>query len=177
MQIWVSGYELHRNDQVTPACLLRNTAPDMICIDVMWIWCSIASWNHWTHSGQVWVSGYKLYWNNQIVATSINTWRDMMWNDVRSTLCGIAHLNDWIIMGRYEFQWNNAFRIVRCHPYWGIHCQRCCALIWCGFYVALPLKVIGPTVSRYEFQVIKPIGIMRWRLCWWIHYPVSFVLM
>ena len=100
-----------------------------------------------------------------------------MWSDVRSTLCGIAHLNDWIIMGRYEFQWNNAFRIVRCHPYWGIHCQRCCALLWCGFYVALPLKVIGPTVSRYEFQVMKPIGIMRWRLCRWLHYPVLFVLM
>ena len=89
-QVWVSGCELHWNNQVTPTCLLG--IPNRMWLAL--IWCSIATWNYWTHSGQVCVSGYKQYWNNQIAATFINTRRDVMWSDVRSTLC---HLAIWMI--------------------------------------------------------------------------------
>ena len=51
-QVWVSGYELHCNTHATPTSLLRDTAPDMIGIDVIWLWCSIATWNYWTDSGR-----------------------------------------------------------------------------------------------------------------------------
>ena len=36
----------------------------------------------------------------------------------------------------------------------------------------MTVKMIGPTVSRYEFQVINLIGILKWRLYWWMHYEI-----
>ena len=33
-------------------------------------------------------------------------------------------------------------------------------------------KMIGSTMSRYEFQGLTRIGIMKWRLYAWKHYQV-----
>ena len=37
---------------------------------------------------------------------------------------------------------------------------------------ALPLKIIGPTLSSYELQVINDVGIIKWHLCLWIQNPI-----
>ena len=140
----------------------------MICIDVMLILFGIYPQNDWIHSVQVWVSGYELHWNNEMTPTCLlkNTPADMirhyvMWIDAALPLKIIGPT-----LIRYEFQVINHVRIVK----WRLHVLLMNTttdmirhdIMW--IYVALPLKIIGPIVCRYEFQVMNCIGIIKWHL-------------
>ena len=134
-------------------------------------WCNVVAWTYWTHSEQVWVSGYKPQWNNQMTPIYVNTQLDMICIDVISTLFGIFPQNDWdhsvqVWVSGYELHWNSQVTstclLMNTPPDMVGY-----DITWID--VALTLKIFGPTVSRYEFQIINWVGIIRWHLYSWIH--------
>ena len=163
MQVWVSGYDQHWNNQTTPTCLLMNTPPDIIRNDVIWIDVALLL----QIIGPT-VSRYEFQIMKHVELSSgtyicqYTTQNDLYCCDVDF----IWHFptNNWIHnvqvrVSGYDQHWNNQTTptclLMNTPPDIILH-----DVMWID--VALSLKDIGPTVSRYEFQVINHVGIIKW---------------
>ena len=159
-QVRVSRLKLHWNSQTR--AILMNTLADMICIDAMSILSGIAPKNDWIHNEQVSVSGFNPNWNNQMTPICMKA-RTTRYNCLWCNVDFLLHCpSDWldsqieqIWVSGYIPQWNDQTTPIftRYDLRWGnVNLMKHC------------LKMIGPTASRYEFQGISCIGIIKWLL-------------
>ena len=120
-QVWVSGYKLYWNDQVTP--IFMNTLSDMICIDVIANLCYIATHRYWIHCKQVWVSGYKPYWNDQMTPILMNALSVIICIYVITIYVVLSLIGVGSTVNRYEFQDINSMKVIKWRLYLWIHYQ------------------------------------------------------
>ena len=86
----------------------------------------------------------------------MNTLPEMIGIDETSIFCGIAPQNDWIHNEQVRVSGKNHTIYEYTTKY---------DFLWCKVdYVASPLTMIGPIVSRYGFQAINSIDLIKWPL-------------
>ena len=148
-----------------PTCLLMNTPPDIIRHDIIWIDVSlplqIISFTMGRYEYiREYTTRYDLYWCNVDVIWHFPTKRldpqctgmsFMVWIARENQMVPTCLLmNKPLDMIHHDELWND---------------------------IVLWLERIGPTVSRYELQVINHDGIIKWHRYTWIHNSIWFVLM
>ena len=137
-QVWVSGYEPYRNNQMT--AILTNIPRDM-SIDIILILRGVVPQIDWIHSQQVWFPGHKRYWTIQMTSIFMNSLPDTICIDVNSAWRDVPFKMSPV--RRYEFQVINVIGTMKWWPYLSIHhrvwlvsreCRLCGICFWKRFY-------------------------------------------